>query len=50
MTMAKIHLRGRAGSNPVFFVAKSGKKFSRLSITVDSGKQDNRATERPDGS
>jgi len=50
MTMAKVHLRGRLRSDPAFFEARSGKKFNRLSITVDSGKQDNRATERPDGS
>jgi single-stranded DNA-binding protein len=44
MTMAKIHLRGRAGSDPVFFEAKSGKKFSRVSVAVDSGQQDNKKT------
>ena len=44
MTMAKIHLRGRLGSDPAFFEAKSGKKFNRLSIAVDVGTQDNRKT------
>lgn len=44
MTMAKIHLRGRLGNDPAFFEAKSGKKFNRLSIAVDSGTKENKKT------
>jgi len=32
------------GNDPAFFEAKSGKKFNRLSIAVDSGTKENRKT------
>lgn len=44
MMKAKIELRGRVGNDPVFTEAKSGKKFCRLSIAVNTGPQENRKT------
>jgi len=44
MMKAKIELRGRIGNDPVFTEAKSGKKFCRLSIAVNTGPQENRKT------
>jgi len=44
MMKAKIELRGRIGNDPLFTEAKSGNKFCRLSIAVNTGPQENRKT------
>ena len=44
MMKAKIELRGRIGNDPTFVEAKSGKKYCRLSIAVNTGPQENRKT------
>lgn len=44
MNLAKIHIRGRLGQDPVLSESKTGKKYYRLSVAVNSGMKDDRKT------